>query len=237
MSESLPSDVYQSIGDEIGDLLQQAHDWAERTRAEAKSEADQVTEQAAATAKRLVDEAETKAGELRSESEEAAKRERSEAAEKAEQLRIDSEERAERMRSESEKSAERMRSESEKSATKLRMSAEAYASQVRADAEADAERRLQEADARVAELRDIEAQARQRIDALMQRLLSIAEQLESEVGDDDIAEGATELEVSAVDEAQPEPTHDALRVEVVHQDEGESIGVESERLATGGTKA
>jgi cell division septum initiation protein DivIVA len=225
MSESLPSDVYQSIGDEIGDLLQQAHDWAERTRAEAKSEADRVTEQAAATAKRLVDEAETKAGELRAESEGAAKRQRSDAAEKAEQLRIDSEERA-----------ERVRSESEKSATKLRMSAEAYASQVRADAQADAERRLQEADARVAELRDIEAQARQRIDALMKRLLSIAEQLGREVWDDDIAEGATELEVSAVDEEQPEPTHDAPRVEVVHQDVGEPIGVESERFATGGTK-
>ena len=237
MSESLPSDVYQSIGDEIGDLLQQAHDWAERTRAEAKSEADRVTEQASATAKRLVDEAGTKAEELRSQSEEEAERVRSEAADKAEQLRVDSEEKAERVRSESEKRAERLQSESEKSATKLRMSAEAYASQVRADAEADAERSLQEADARVAELHDIEVQARERIDALMRRLLSIADQLGADVEGDDIVEGPTELEVSNVDETEPEPTHDELRVEAVRQEEREPIDIESGQLATGGTKA
>ena len=215
MSESLPSDVYQSIGDEIGDLLQQAHDWAERTRAEAKSEADRVTEQASATAKRLVDEAETKAEELRSQSEEAA----------------------ERVRSESEKRAERMQSESEKSATKLRMSAEAYASQVRADAEADAERSRQEADARVAELHDIEVRARERIDALMRRMLSIAEQLGADVEGDDIGDGPTELKVPDVDVAEPETTHDELLVEAVHQEEREPIEMESEQLATGGTKA
>ena len=226
MSESLPSDVYQSIGDEIGDLLQQAHDWAERTRAEAKSEADRVTEQASATAKRLVDEAETTAEELRSQSEEAAERVRSEAADKAEQLRVDSEEKA-----------ERLQSESEKSATKLRMSAEAYASQVRADAEADAERRSQEADARVPELHDIEVQARERIDALMKRLLSIAEQLGADIEGDDIVDGPTKLEESGVDEAEPEPTHDELRVEGVRQDEREPIEMESEQLATGATKA
>jgi DNA repair exonuclease SbcCD ATPase subunit len=237
MSESLPSDVYQSIGDEIGDLLQQAHDWAERTRAEAKSEADRVTEEASEAAKRLVDEAETKAETLRSQAEEAAERVQSEAADKAEQLRVDSEEKAERLKSESEKRAERLNSESEKSATKLRMSAEAYASKVRADAGADAERRMQEADARVAELREIETQARERIDALMRRLLSIAEQLGADVEGDDVADGPTELNVSNLAETQSEPTPDELRVEVVHQDEREPIEIESEQLATEGTKA
>jgi regulator of protease activity HflC (stomatin/prohibitin superfamily) len=235
MSESLPNDVYQSIGDEIGDLLQQAHDWAERTRAEAEAEAARVTAEAAATAKRVVEEAETKAAQLRSESEEKAARVKSESEALAEQLRSESEALAERVTSESEKHAERVRSESEGDATKLRTSAEAYANQVRADAEAEAQSREQEADARVVELRDIETEARQRVDSLKKRLLSIAEQLDDDVGGGGTIEGSPELEISNFDGAQQEQQHDDLRVEEVHE-EDESLGMESERLATGGTK-
>jgi regulator of protease activity HflC (stomatin/prohibitin superfamily) len=224
MSES-PSDVYQSIGDEIGDLLQQAHDWATRTRAEAEAEATRLTEEAAATAKRVVDEAKANAEQLGSES-----------AERAEQLRSESEEFAKRVRSESEERAERVRSESQMAATKLRTSAEGYASQIRSDAESDAKREVREAEARVAELSDIETQARQRIDSLMKRLLKIAEQLGEDVRDNDIIEKSSKLEIPPAEQPQQEQPHDDLRVEVVHQDDDEPIGVESERLAAGGAK-
>jgi hypothetical protein len=96
---------------------------------------------------------------------------------------------------------------------------------------------MQEADARVAELHEIETQARERIDALMRRLLSIAEQLGADVEGDDVADGPTEPRLSNLDETQPEPALDELRVEAVHQDEREPTDIESEHLATEGTKA
>ena len=141
------------------------------------------------------------------------------------------------MRTESEARAERVRSESQLAATQLRTSAEAYASQIRSDAEADAQREVQEAEARVADLRDIETQARQRIDSLMKRLLNIAEQLGEDGQGNDIIEETSKLEISHVDHSQQEQTHDDLRVEVGRQDEDEPIGVESESLAAGGNKA
>ncbi len=160
---------------------------------------------------------------------------RSESEETANQLRSESEEFAKRVRSESEERAERVRSESQIAATKLRTSADGYASQIRSDAEAEAQREVQEAEARVAELSDIETQARQRIDSLMKRLLNIAEQLGEDVRGNGIIEEPTNLEISHADQPQKEQPHDDLRVEVVHQDEDEPIGVESERLAAGGT--
>jgi len=237
MSESLPSDVYQSMGDEIGDLLQQAHDWAERARADAKSEAARVTEQATASAERLVAEAEKKAEQLRAESEATAYQLRSESQATAEQLRSDSEERAARLRSEAEERAERLRTESESVATKLRADADAHAERVRADAEANAQRSLQEADARVAELREIESETRQRVEVLTKRLLTIAEQLSAEATASGDLEEPTDLEESDVAGPQQEEQGDDLRVEVVHQDEGEFIGEQSGRFATEGTKA
>jgi hypothetical protein len=154
----------------------------------------------------------------------------------AEQLRSDSEAAAERVKSESEKHAEQVRSESKGDATKLRMSAEAYANQVRADAEAEAQSRQQEADARVAELRDIETEARQRVDSLKKRLLSIAEQLDDDAGGGGTIEGPPELEISNFDGTQQEQQPDDLSLEEVHEGEDESLGMESERLATEGTK-
>jgi hypothetical protein len=140
------------------------------------------------------------------------------------------------VRSESEERAERIRSESQLAATKLRTSAEGYASQIRSDAEADTQRMVQEAEARVAELTDIETQARQRIDSLMKRLLNIAQQLGEDVRSNDIIEDPTNLEISHIDPPPQEQPHDDLQVELVHQDEDEPIGVQSERLAAGGTK-
>jgi uncharacterized coiled-coil protein SlyX len=105
---------------------------------------------------------------------------------------------------------------------------------MRADAEADAQRTLGEADARLAELRAIEADARRRIDALTQRLRTIAGQLGEEAQEREGVEEPPELEEGELDRAQHEDSHDDLRVEVVQQDETEPIGMDSERLATGG---
>jgi len=248
MSESLPSDVYQSMGDELGDLLQQAHNWAERARTEAKAEAARVTEQAAAEAKRVVAEAENTAERLRSESEAVAdqlrstseataEKLRSESEATAEKLRSESEERAARVRSEAEERAERLRSESEAAATKVRANAKAHAQRVRADAEASAQRSLQEADARVAELGEIESETRQRIDALTKRLMTIAEQLGEEAKASGVVEEPTEPGEADAEPLQQEDPSDEPRFEVVHPDEGEPIAAESGRFAREGTKA
>jgi cell division septum initiation protein DivIVA len=237
MSESLPSDVYQSMGDEIGDLLQQAHDWAERARAEAQSEADRVTEQAAAAAKRVVAEADTRAERLRSESEATAERLRLESEATAEKLRSESEERATRLLSEAEERAERLRSDSEAAATKLRANAETHAQRVRTDADVSAQRSLKEANTRVAELRAIESETRQRIDVLTKRLVSIAEQLSAEATASGDFEEPTDPENADADQPQQEEPGNDLQVEVVHEDEDESIGEESGQFATEGTKA
>ena len=248
MTESLPGNVYQNIGDEIGDLLQQAHDWADRTRAEASAEAARVTQEAAATAERLVAEAETKAAQLRgeaeataerlrSESESTAEQLRSESESTAEQLRSESEERASRLRSESEERAELLRSESESAATKLRANAETYAERVRGDAEEEARRRLHEADARVAELREIETEVRQRVGVLTERLTTIAEELAEEARASGDVEETDALQEAEVERVQPDETDDELRVETMRGDEDEAIDVESESLATEGSKA
>ncbi|MGH2750520.1 MAG: hypothetical protein ACRDK3_06565 [Actinomycetota bacterium] len=102
MSERLPDDVYQRIGDEIGDLLQQAHDWAAKTRSEAESEAARVAEEAAAAAARVVDEAERYAEQVRTEAEKNSQRLRSEAASNAEQVRSAAESEAQRALAEAE---------------------------------------------------------------------------------------------------------------------------------------
>jgi len=181
-----------------------------------------------------VDEAEAKAAQLRSESEAQAEKLRTESEDRAELLRSGSEERAEKLRSESKEGAERVRAESEKSAAKLRSSATAAADRMRADAEADAQRTVGEADARVAELRAIESDARQRIDDLTKRLVTIAGQLGEEAQERDGVEEPPELQEADIDRTQHEESQDDLRVEVAQQDEAEPIGMESERLATGG---
>jgi DivIVA domain-containing protein len=51
-------DVYQRVGDELGELLQHSREWADRIVAEAQAEAEKIKEQARATVKRLRQEAE-----------------------------------------------------------------------------------------------------------------------------------------------------------------------------------
>jgi DivIVA domain-containing protein len=60
-------DVYQRVGDELGELLQHSRDWADRIVAEAEAEAEKIKEQARATVKRLRQDAEQESERLRAE--------------------------------------------------------------------------------------------------------------------------------------------------------------------------
>jgi cell division septum initiation protein DivIVA len=60
-------DVYQRIGDELGELLQHSRDWADRIVAEAEAEAEKIKEQARATVKRLRQDAEQESERVRAE--------------------------------------------------------------------------------------------------------------------------------------------------------------------------
>jgi cell division septum initiation protein DivIVA len=60
-------DVYQRVGDELGELLQHSRDWADRIAAEAEAEAEKIKEQARATVKRLRQDAEQESERVRAE--------------------------------------------------------------------------------------------------------------------------------------------------------------------------
>ena len=60
-------DVYQRVGDELGELLQHSRDWADRIAAEAEAEAEKIKEQAGATVKRLRQDAEQESQRVRAE--------------------------------------------------------------------------------------------------------------------------------------------------------------------------
>jgi cell division septum initiation protein DivIVA len=60
-------DVYQRVGDELGELLQHSRDWAERIVTEAETEAEKIKEQARATVKRLRQDAEQESERVRAE--------------------------------------------------------------------------------------------------------------------------------------------------------------------------
>ena len=60
-------DVYQRVGDELGELLQHSRGWADRIAAEAEAEAEKIKEQARATVKRLRQDAEQESERVRAE--------------------------------------------------------------------------------------------------------------------------------------------------------------------------
>ena len=60
-------DVYQRVGDELGELLQNSRDWADRIVSEAEAEAERIKEQARATVKRLRQDAEQESERIRAE--------------------------------------------------------------------------------------------------------------------------------------------------------------------------
>ncbi len=209
MPDQISDDVYQRVGDELGDLLRHANDWAERTRSEAKMEAAQVTNRAAETAQRVVGEAEKTAATVRAEAERSATT----------------------LQSEAERSATAMQSQAEQTAARLRAEAETTAARVKADAEQQAERTVKEAEARVAELHEAEADARQRIDTLKRLLLTVVEELDEETSDGLDEEPKEELEVEGDGDETPEDSPAGLLDE---DGEDEPLVLDSEEIATGG---
>ncbi|MGH2825359.1 MAG: hypothetical protein ACRDKF_00130 [Actinomycetota bacterium] len=206
MPDQISDDVYQRVGDELGDLLRHANGWAERTRNEAEMEAAEVTNRAAETAERVIGEAEKSAATLRTEAETAAAT----------------------LRSEAESAAATLQSQAERAAARLKEEAETAATRVKADAEQLAERTIKEAEARVAELQEAEADARQRIDTLKRRLLTVVEELGEEASD------ALELANQGEGDETQEGSSDTPDHLLDEDGEDEPLVLDSEEIATGG---
>jgi len=220
MTDQISEDVYQRVGDELGDLLRHANDWATRVRSEAEIEAAQVTSRAEETAKRSVDEAESAAATLRAEAEKSVAALQAEAEKSATTLQADAE-----------RSASTLQSDAEQAAARLRAEAETMAARVKADAEQQADRTIKEAEARLAERHEAESDARQRIDTLKRRLLTVVEELDEETSD-----GLEEKleDDGAVEEPQSEPAADTGANLFDEDGEDEPLVLDSEEIATGG---
>jgi len=105
------------------------------------------------------------------------------------------------------------------------------AARVKADAEQQADRTIKEAEARLAELHEAESDARQRIDTLKRRLLTVVEELDEETSDG--LEEKLEDE-GAIEESQEESAADT-RANLIDEDgEDEPLVLDSEEIATGG---
>ena len=179
--------AYQRIGNEAGDVLQLAHDWAERTRREADVEATRTTERATDKARRTIDEAEA----------EAARRVEAAAG-----------------------SAQRTVQGAEKAALKLRT-----------EAEQDAERTIKDAEATLEALREAEAEARQRIESLRRRLLTVANQLE----EDSQEPPPVSLEDGEIDRELLEESSTDVQIDLLERDdEGAEGELDGEEVKTGG---
>jgi cell division septum initiation protein DivIVA len=209
MTDHISEDVYQRVGDELGDLLRHANDWATRVRSEAEVEAAQVTSRAEETAKRVVDEAETAAATLRAEAEKSATT----------------------LQADAERSASTLQSAAEQAAARLRAEAETMAARVKDDAEQQADHTIKEAEARLAELHEAESDARRRIDTLKQRLLSVVEELDEETSD-----GLEEKleDDGAIEEPQEESAADTPADLFDEDGEDEPLMLDSEEIVTGG---
>jgi DivIVA domain-containing protein len=163
--------LYETLGEEMGSLLQHARDSADEMTSQAQADAARVRDEAAADAARTREEAAADGRAIRDE-------------------------------------------------------ATHQASEIRAAAERDAAQRIGEAEMRVAELEDIEAQARERIQTMRAELEALSERLrplESRPGppasSDSIA--AAEPEANVRDES-PEVNPEPARDDTIHVPETES---------------
>ncbi|HVM33728.1 MAG TPA: DivIVA domain-containing protein [Actinomycetota bacterium] len=159
--------AYQAVGEEMGEMLQQARDRADSMIASAESKAADTI----ATAN-------TAAEETRRAAEEAAAA-----------ARAGAEEDAARLRADAERAAAETRRTAEEDATRLRTDAANAAEETRSNAQRDAEDRTARADERVRLLESRENEARDRIRALQGELHRISELLGG-LEPDDVTEGS-----------------------------------------------
>lgn len=160
--------AYQVVGEELGDLLQQARDRADAMLAAAEKEAAKVT-----TA------AEKEATEVTAAAAEAAEKTREKAAKAAARTRREAEEESTRVRAEAETAASETRKAADEDALRTRTEAAEAAEQLRVASEKDAEERTARADEVVRQLEAKEAAARERVSTLRAQLAGLATQLEA----------------------------------------------------------
>ena len=149
--------AYQVVGEELGDMLQQARDRADEMLAAAEKEAAETTLAASMAAQKARDEADKDAARARKEAEDDATT----------------------IRAEANSAASEMTEDAQKESTRVRTEAAEAADQLRAAVEKDAQERTARADERVRQLESKEADVRERLSALRMDLVGITTQLEA----------------------------------------------------------
>jgi vacuolar-type H+-ATPase subunit H len=155
--------AYQRVGEEVGDLLQGAHDHASELKRAAAHEAAALAEEARLTAARLKQDSEKEAAITVS----------------------DAKNEASRLRRQSEQDANSLVSKAEKAAARLKKDAEKEAKRIRDKGNKEVAAITARAEHRVAELRKLEVQARKRLNSLNLKIQSISEQLRLTQSDDE----------------------------------------------------
>jgi cell division septum initiation protein DivIVA len=178
--QEIADTAYQRVGEDVGDILQGAHDHASELKRAAAKEATAITEEARLTAARL-----------RQDSEKEAAIAVSDAKNEASRLRRQSEQEATSLTNKAEKAAARLRKEAEKEAKSIRDKANKEATAITTPAER-----------RVAELQQREAQARKRLKTLNLKIQSISEDLRSTQSDDETVVSMEPKTAAAVKEGR-----------------------------------
>ena len=173
--QEIADTAYQRVGEEIGDILQGAHDHANQLKRAAAQEAAGIAEDARLTAARL-----------RQDSEKDAAITLSDAKNEATRLRRQTEQEAGSLTTKAEKAAARVVKDAEREAKKIRDKTNKEVAAITSRAEH-----------RVAELKKLEAQSRKRLNSLNQKIQSISEQLRSTQSDDDETVVALEPKTTA----------------------------------------
>lgn len=178
--------AYQAVGEEMGEMLQQARDRADAMIADAEQKAAGILADASAAAE-----------ETRSEAQAEAEETRSAAQAEATVTRGSADQDAARTRAEAERAAAEMKHAAEKEAARVTAAAAQAAEEVRGEAQRDADERTERADERVRALLSEEKEARERIDWLSSELMAVSQRLQGSEGADDEAETRTDAVLTA----------------------------------------
>ena len=165
--------IYESLGTEMGQLLQNAKDTADQLQQRAEEEATELRRRA-----------EHEASALRDAATKSSKRLTEEAQARAVDVRSAAEKESQEKRAAADKYATETRAAADAHSEKVRGSADRYAIEVRSAAERDAAAKMQAANERVDQLRATEMKLRQRLKTVENVLASLREDFEDEEGGD-----------------------------------------------------
>lgn len=156
---------YESLGQEMGALLQHAHDAAATVRKAADTEAGRVLQEAHQASKR----AETEAAQLKGRAEAEASMIREEALEEAERIKRE----ATKIHHLAEAEASLKRQDLDREARRVKEEIRREAADIRAAAEGDARTRLRESERRLRQLQEAEITMRKRIGQLTDQMRGV----------------------------------------------------------------